>query len=635
MSLRSFRGKRLAFELLMLVATLGSCSSSANARAAFQKDDEIITYEVPQEGKQIVRIGFSMNMDWKPLIAALNAHFPTKQFIYDFDVTSGISVPLGTIGDIIKKNDYNFVVSNFWNAPTLGANISEESFLDNYLQTALKAIASDGQIYGLPLPTSACGMYYNKTLFKDQGWSIPQTLSDFVSFAKAAKAAGYLPFSSCFKYEGQVTRVLQGMLSDQLFASTDGMSWYDNLIHGKANFADYAKPMFETAKTLFDEGIFSLDSFSASLTTMRKNFFDGKTAMIDYSSDIYSMATSEGAKIDIGLAPYPSTSGANGPVLYSSSVVLFIPAAIKNDKIRYAFDTSVMSYLSTPEGQDAVLTGWNGVPSLKKYTGTNALYGLVEDYVKKGTYRSILDFAADQDMVKPLKTLIKNAVQSIGEGTAIDTAIATLDTAYHKALEEGVGPSPTYEKIGEASEDFSVLETSYYLADKMKAATGADFAVMPSGGFYRSNMAYITKGDITSDARLFYQKGIASKDYITTYSLTGKQIETLLEKPIINGVLLNQFLAPSGLKMTYSPWHEQGKRLSDVSLEDGSTLDETKSYTVASYAGAIDQSYITSTLASFPLLGDPEAFALASLKADKKIAPKLTNRLTLKWDVQA
>jgi raffinose/stachyose/melibiose transport system substrate-binding protein len=625
--------KQIALAAVLLTGILSGCGT-VSSKEKLMKNDEIITYEAPQEGKEIVRIGFSMAMDWEPLINGLNEKFPTKQFIYDFGSTSGINLSLDTVGDIVKNNDYDFVVANYWNAPYLGADISDQSFLSNFQTASLDSIKSNGRIYGIPLPISAMGVYYNKPLFEENGWTYPTSVDEFITLADKIKAKGITPFDSCFKYEGQLTRVLEGLLYDELFTKPEGMAWYEKLVEGKATFAEYAQPMFEAVKKLSDAGVFSESSFSASLTTMRNNFFAGKLAMIDYSSDIYSLAASEGCNFDIALGGYPSTTGEASPIIYASSAVLYIPSGIKNDAKRFAFDASVMDYLSTSEGQDALLTGWTGVPSVKNYTGSNALYGLVQPFIQSGAYHSDLDFAPSQAMIKPLKSLIKNAALEIVKGASVKDAINELDTAYKDTLNAGVS-EPTYSKIAEATDDFTILETSYYMADKIKEATAADIALVPSGGFYRSNMGYLKKGDITDDMRLFYEKGVGAKDYITSYKLTGAQLKELLEKPIINGAEKDQFIAPSGLKLTYAPWHSRGNRIVDIAFEDGTAIDETKLYNVAAYAKVIDNSYISETIQSYPELADPQSFMLASFKADQTISPNTANRLKLSWDIPA
>lgn len=625
--------KRVGLAFLVFAGLLTSCSSVSSSKAALMKSNEIVTYDAPQEGKEIIRIGFAMPMKWDSFIAALNAKFPAEQFIYDFNYTAGNGIPLDKVGDIVEKNDYDFVVANSWNAPSLGADISDQSFLSNYQATVLDSIKSDGRVYGIPLPTSALGIAYNKTLFAEKGWTYPTSTDEYIALSKTIKAAGITRFDSCFKYSTQLARNLEGMLYDELFTKPEGLAWYQKLIQGKATFAEYATPMFEMAKKLFDEGVHSLSSFSASLTTMRKDFFAGNIAMLDYATDIFALAQTENCPFDVGFGGYPSSTGVSSPVLYSSSGIFYIPKAVKNDTKRFAFDLSVMDYLSTTEGQDAILTGWVGVPSVVNYTGANTLYSQLTPFIKSGSYHPVFDFAADQDLVLPLKNLIRDATESIGKGTSVADAVSALDAAYQAALKAGVVVA-TYSKIGEAKEDFTVLETSYYMADKIKAATQADVAVVASGGYYRSNMGYFSKGDISDDPRLFYEKSVGAKDYITTYSLTGEQLKTLLEKPIISGVVKDQFLAPAGLKLTYAPWHKQGNRLVAVSLEDGTASDETKLYTVASYAGLIDASYLSATIKSYPELLDPQSFILASVKADQTISPNVNKRLLLNWDIE-
>lgn len=618
--------------VVLLAGILTGCGADKSAAAAYKRGNDIVTFTIPQEGKEIVRVAFAMNMDWKPLIEALDRKFPEKQFIYDFYATAGDNPSMDTVRRLVRKNDYDFVVANYWYAPSLGADISSEAFLDNYLQTTLDSLAVDGRIYGIPLPMAAAGIYYNKDLFDANGWTIPASTDEFIALCSRIRAAGYSPYDACLKYESQTMRILEGMTYDEVFNSNDSMNWYSDLIAGKATFAEHAKPMFELAKKLLDGRVLSMDGFTASLTEMRENFFTGKTAMIDYSSDLLVLAETEGCKYDIEIAPYPSTTGKNTCVLYNPSTVLYIPADVKSNGERYAFDTSVMDYLSTSEGQDALLTGWSGVASLKNYAGQSRVYDQVADYVESGRYHMALSFSADPEMSKPLKKLMNNAVSEIGGGTDVDTAVRELDNAYSSAVSQGI-PEEQYETIARASEDFTVLETSYYIADKIRESTGADVALVPNGGFYRSNLADIPKGDITNDMRLFYQKGIGDKDFITTYKMTGAQLKTLLEHPVINGMEQTQFIAAAGLNSEYAPWHPSGSRLVNVTLADGTAVDDAAEYTIAAYAGVIDESYITSTLQTFEALGNPEIFIENALRTDGTISPDLAGRLKLDWDI--
>lgn len=618
----------------LLTGILSGCSLQKSASSAYEKTDDIVTFSAPQKGKKVVRIAFAMNVDWEPLVSALNSQFPDRQFIYDFYVTAGISPSIDTVRRLVQKNGYDFVVANSWYAPQLGTDISNEGFLDSYLQTSLDSIAVDGHIYGIPMPSSALGIYYNKALFAEHGWKTPASVDDFVALCREIRAAGINPFDSCMKYEQQTLRVLNGMTYNELYKTPQGMGWYADLIDGKATFSAYAKPMFRLAKRLFDEDILSTDDFSVSLTDMRKDFFAGKLAMIDYSSDIFSLAKAEDCNFEIGLAPYPtSVAGEDPVVLYNTSAVLYIPADVKKNKTRYDFDTSVLKYLSTTAGQDALLTGWSGVVSLRDYAGPDQLYDEVASYIENGTYRTALSFSPSPELNKPLQSKINAAVKKIGEGTDVDTAVAELDQEYSTTRSQGV-PETSYETIAHAAEAFTVLDTSFYFADKLKEATGAQIAVVPNGVFYCSNMADIPKGDITNDLRLFYQKGIGEKSYITTYEMSGAQLKEMLEHPVINGREQTQFIAASGLNQEYAPWHNSGSRVVKVTLADGTALDDAATYTVAAYAGAIDRRYIGSELQTFEALGNPQKFIEGALRADGTVSPDLKNRVRLDWDIQ-
>lgn len=618
---------------LFFFLTLSGCASTPDY-SAFKKSNEIVTFSVPTSPKQIVRVGFAMNMNWEPLIQALNAHFPDKQFIDDFNVTAGNSIPFSTLNSIVEDGDYDLVVSSAANAPLLGSDISGESFLDRYLQTTLDSIAQEGKIYGIPLPVSAQGLYYNAALFKEKGWSLPNSLDEFVNLASTIEAAGIDPFASCFKYEKQTLRVLQGIMSDQLFTSSAFSTWYEKLINGEAKFSDYATPMFDVAEKLFKKGLFSTDDFTASLTTMRQDFFAGKIAFIDYSSDIFSLAESEKAPFTPSLAPYPSADGQAPSILYSSSVVLFIPKAVAGNKTRYAFDTSVLDYLSTGEGQDALLSGWSGVVSLKNYSGSNALNKAVKGFIDRGEYRASLSFVKDFAMTKTLQALINKAVLDVGNGIAVSAALATLDAAYQKALKAGVA-AISYDTLSHAESDFTVLETSYFIANEIRTATSAQIALVPSGGFYCSNMGFLKKGAITSDLSLFYEKNIPSAARLATYTMSGSQVKTLLEYPVFNNTEVNQFVAAAGLKLVYAPWHSKGSRILSIAFGDGTPFTEATEYTVAAYPGVINERYLSTGAKkdTFTDLGDPQTFLKARFQLYASIAAKLSESLELNWTI--
>ncbi len=83
-------------------------------------------------------------------------------------------------------------------------------------------------------------------------------------------------------------------------------------------------------------------------------------------------------------------------------------------------------------------------------------------------------------------------------------------------------------------EDFTILETSCFIADAMRSTTGAEISLILHGTYYKGNLAKIYKGDVTM-LYSFYLRGLGAEDYLTTYEITGADLKKLMEHPIING----------------------------------------------------------------------------------------------------
>ena len=54
----------------------------------------------------------------------------------------------------------------------------DEKYLDRGLDAARENVTVDGKTYGLVYNAMYQGVYYNKQMFKDNGWSVPETQED-------------------------------------------------------------------------------------------------------------------------------------------------------------------------------------------------------------------------------------------------------------------------------------------------------------------------------------------------------------------------------------------------------------------------------------------------------------------------
>ncbi len=65
---------------------------------------------------------------------------------------------------------------------------------DKFAPFALNLGSVDGQLYSLPDEMETLVVYYNKTLFEENGWEIPTTMDELHALSEEIDAAGVIPF---------------------------------------------------------------------------------------------------------------------------------------------------------------------------------------------------------------------------------------------------------------------------------------------------------------------------------------------------------------------------------------------------------------------------------------------------------
>lgn len=72
----------------------------------------------------------------------------------------------------------------------------DDAYLDRGLDAVRENVTIDGKTYGLVYNALYQGVYYNKTMFKENGWEIPKTMDDLQAIIDDCKEKGITPFAS-------------------------------------------------------------------------------------------------------------------------------------------------------------------------------------------------------------------------------------------------------------------------------------------------------------------------------------------------------------------------------------------------------------------------------------------------------
>ena len=580
-------------------------------------EQEICTFKPVDLEKQVITIGIYTGCESSVLESALEARFPQVDIVImeqagvnNFKTYAQLQDDNGDLTDIV------FTTFNVGDGDMF-YDLSAESFTSRYNLSSLNALSNNGKLCQLPVSSTVDGIYYNKTLFEEKGWELPQTLDEFYDLCQEISAQGIRPFVPCLKYG--VFNPAMGLSSRRVLSSVDEQRKYNEFVAGAASCQGIIEPYYETLRTLFDRGIITEEDFSSSLTQNRRALYEGKIAMLPESMDMYALYQEENPDCEIEFVGYFTDTPGERWMRMVTGKNMAISRKAAQDPEKKETMLKIFDYLSTEEGQDVLFQCFAGISSLKGYkTQLDAGLKDVQSCIDQGQVyfaESFSPLESNGDVLAWLK-----------RGGAIEEIVKATDGFRDQILSNTKEPAA----FGQAEEGFTSLETSHFIADTWAQATGADIALVLHKNYYKGSFAKLYKGEITIP-EIFYLRGIGASDYLSTYEITGEKLKELLEHPIVNGREINGMYAFSGLKMEYAPWNDMGENVINVTLADGSELQDDKVYTVAAWATSIDESYISSVVKTYEELGDNVELMKAAIEKAEKVTPAQDGRISLIW----
>ena len=180
------------------------------------------------------------------------------------------------------------------------------------------AVSTIEKLYGggfnyLPFQYNIEGIFYNKTLFADNGWAEPQTFDELVALSAKVKAAGYTPLAASGEQGWPLTRLVSGYTFRDL-----GPDALQKVADGDAKLTD--PEYVAAAQAIADlgaEGYFGANVTSLDYDAATNEFLTGKAAMIYMGSwllgNINSDANQIGAE-NVGFMPFPAVTGGAGDI---------------------------------------------------------------------------------------------------------------------------------------------------------------------------------------------------------------------------------------------------------------------------------------------------------------------------------
>jgi ABC-type glycerol-3-phosphate transport system substrate-binding protein len=601
----------LALSLFVLTGITG-CSKNETLQGA--SDNEIITTTAVDQKKTMitVRVEFGAGQQ-ENLEKVLEEKFPEVDFVLRHDgstssvYTMRANLEAGVECDLILSRKLPTTEDI---AEQYLLDLSSETFVDSYYMNAVDSCAdANGRIYYLPGPSDVYGIVYDKTMFMENGWSVPHSYSEFVALLEtirqdsAQSGETVVPIQISLMYPDMFQILFNTYGYEDAYAGSDNFIWLTQYQQGIGSMTGHMEKAVSRFKKLFEDGILSLAALEVTPSERSQMMYvEHSTAMIIECQNavnyqrVLSTADENDAH-EIAMMPFWTSDDQDGDYLYviPSYYMAVNKKAAEESTQKKELLLDIFRYLSSVEGQrmligdDFQISNIAGVP-----LNVNTFSEEIINTIERGQMINTFYLAAGETDKQVERQMLSSVKDMILGNISVEDWLLSADSVRDQYI---AGQLQTEQSYGTAETTLTRLETAYTMAQMYSDLMNTQIGICRGGGYRRSTNGYIYEGDITDSslACITPEKVDMSgetnpdADKIVTSYLTGRQIVDILnngvEKEDTKG--LNVYYVASGLDVVFAPWAEDGSRVVSCKLADGSDIDMDAVYEVAYFNGSL------------------------------------------------
>jgi raffinose/stachyose/melibiose transport system substrate-binding protein len=318
--------------------------------------------------------------------------------------------------------------SQFNQAATAGLlkDLSNEQFAKrNVIKSMMGAGQYQGKQLGIPYQSLFNNPVYNIEIFKKEGWKLPKKFSEWISYCKTAKAAGYVPMAWMGAFRPQAGQIINSALMNT--ASTDAQlnAQITALDTGKeAITVKWFKDMASKYAELRDAGCFPDNPKGVTEAAGNTLFATGKSPILPTGSFSMGGIVNLNKAMDgnMGLTGFNWTDDVNARYTGITNNTFILGINTKAGRTEQRIAAAFISYLVSGEVATAYANGTKQHVTVLDVEYTDA------------NLRNTASIMAERLVLAPRFTFLNQGVRDILEDALI--AIVGGETV-DKALEEG------------------------------------------------------------------------------------------------------------------------------------------------------------------------------------------------------
>lgn len=457
-------------------------------------------------------------------------------------------------------------------------DLSGFSFLNEYKTTDINQVTLDGGVYAVPMSSNLVGLYYNKTMFAEHGWEVPQSFAELKTLTQTVRKAGIDPCAAQFFLSGNGFFDLFTMAKTNFLSTPEGLQWERDFKAGNTTAEEGLSEAVVQLQELIDCGFLDGDDTRCDEDETANRFFSREAAMYLNAGMLPRFTQNEdGTGDQYGIMPFYG-AGEDDTVLISMPLCYFGLSATlgkpgSEKKLEDAL--KVMELLATEEGQKSLGVKSKDyiVPLKNEVIPEDSPFNDVSSTILDG-HTSNLAYAGYEPIIIGVGNKVRDWVAGQCTGEDVLTLMNQLQSDY---LSGALPP------VAVAALDFTLEQTAQLQSESFRLAAGTDIGLVSLGAYQngvenRSGVCgRLFAGDINQEVVNAIVPGVF-RDPICVLTLTGAEVKGLLESGFATSGAAEGFpYIPAGVTIT----RKHDGSVKKITLEDGSTLNESAAYTVA------------------------------------------------------
>ena len=292
------------------------------------------------------------------------------------------------------------------------ANV-KQSYLD--ILENLEITPKDG-VFGVPYVANAAGILYNKDMFEEHGWQIPESWDELIDLCEEIKSEGILPFYFGFRDTWTCLAPWNSLAVDLAPADT-----CKKVNAGETTFTDNYREVAEKCLELVSYG--PEDPVAYGYNDACTAFANGESAMYPIGSYAVPQILSVNPDMNIDSFVTPGNDDADKNTLNSGVDLMFaVTAACEHKEEAY----EVLDFLMEDENIQAYIDDQNAVPCKEGDFDLAPMLDGMQSYIESG---NMTDY---HDHYYPSEMAVDAQIQTLIINKDVDAFLAKFDKDWQR-----------------------------------------------------------------------------------------------------------------------------------------------------------------------------------------------------------